>query len=95
MRQHRVAFAGTVIAIMALGGVVSAQTPRQPGEPLRSPGEVVPFQEERKGPPRSDAYRVVGKVLAVDRAKGAMDRSGVGRHAWDASGLHRSLFTRS
>ena len=73
MRQHRAAFAGTVIAIMALGGVASAQTPRQPGEPPRSPGEVVPFQEERKGPPRSDAYRVVGKVLAVDRAKGAIE----------------------
>jgi hypothetical protein len=71
-QQRRAAFAGTVFAIMALVAVVGAQ-PRTPGEPQRSPGEVVPFQEERKGPPRSDGYRIVGKVIAIDRAKGAIE----------------------
>ena len=72
-QQHRAAFAGTVVAIMALAGVAGAQAPRSPGEPLRSPGEVVPFQEERKGPPRSDVDRIVGKVVAIDRAKGSIE----------------------
>jgi hypothetical protein len=66
MRQHLVALAGALIAFAAITGAASAQAPR-------SPGEVVPFEEERKGPPRSDAYRVVGKVLAVDRTQGAME----------------------
>jgi hypothetical protein len=66
MRQHRVALAGAFIAVVAIAGTAGAQAPR-------SPGEVVPFEEERKGPPRSDAYRVVGKVLAVDRAQGAVE----------------------
>jgi len=72
-QQHRAAFAGTVIAIMALAAGAGAQAPRTPGEPQRSPGEVIPFQEERKGPPRSDADRIVGKVVAIDRAKGAIE----------------------
>ena len=71
--QHRKAVAGAIIAIMGIAGAAGAQAPRTPGDPPRSPGEVVPFEEERKGPPRSDAYRVVGKVMGVDRAQGALE----------------------
>jgi hypothetical protein len=66
MRQHRTAFAGACVAVMALAGVAGAQAPRLPGQ-------VIPFQEERTGPPRSDAYRLVGKVLRIDRAQGVVE----------------------
>jgi hypothetical protein len=66
MKQYSKAVAGTLLAVMAVAGAAVAQAPR-------SPGEVVPFEPERKGPPRSDAYRVVGKVLGIDRSGGALD----------------------
>jgi hypothetical protein len=67
MRQHRTALAGTFIVLAALASAAGAQAPRPPGG-------IVPFEDqERKGPPRSDAYRLVGQVLRIDQAEGAIE----------------------
>jgi hypothetical protein len=52
--------------MVAFGHLAIAQTPR-------TPGDIAPFLESQDLPQsRSDAHRLVGKVVAVDRTQGAV-----------------------
>ena len=72
MSHHRISARATV-AIIAVACLSIAQAPRTPAP--RTPDETPIL--DRQEPPRSksDAYRVVGKVLAVDRERGVLKLS--------------------
>jgi len=57
------------LALIAAATTVTPALAQRPATP-----EAVPFPEdlERKGPPKSDAYRLVGTVVEVDRAEGTI-----------------------
>jgi len=57
------------LALIAAATTVTPALAQRPATP-----EAVPFPEdvERKGPPKSDAYRLVGKVVEVDKAQGTI-----------------------
>lgn len=66
MRHHRL-FARTAVTMIALAHLSLAQAPR-------TPDDVTPFFDRSKEAPRSksDAHRLVGKVLEVDRERGVV-----------------------
>src|SRR3954467_7493857 len=67
---HHTSSARAALTTIALTALVLAQAPRTPDEPP-------PVFERSQDTPRSktDAYRFVGKVVAVDREKGMVTLS--------------------
>jgi hypothetical protein len=75
MRKHTAA-ALTAIALMAFAPLSSAQAPAPTPAPTPAPkdDDVTPLRERSLDAPKSksDAYRLVGKVVAIDAASGAV-----------------------
>ena len=72
MRKHTAA-ALTAIALMALAPVSFAQAPAP--TPVPKDDDLTPLRERSQDAPpksKSDAYRLVGKVVAIDAATGAV-----------------------
>ncbi len=69
MRHHTVS-ARAAVTTIALASLLLAQAPR-------TPDDVPPVFDRSQDPPRSksDAYRIVGKVLAVERDTGLVKLS--------------------
>ena len=64
----------TVSALSAVTIIVFAQVSL--AQPPRTPDDVTPLLERSQEPKsKSDAYRLVGKVVEIDRARGAVKLS--------------------
>jgi hypothetical protein len=70
------ACAAAALLLLGLTPVVTAQ-PRTPDKPGRTPDDVVPVLEAWRDEPKSksDAHRLVGKVLAIDQQRGVVKLS--------------------
>ncbi|MBM3219003.1 MAG: hypothetical protein FJZ38_10035 [Candidatus Rokubacteria bacterium] len=70
--------AGAAVTMLVLGpGPAAMAQPRTPDKPGRTPDDVVPVLEAWRDEPKSksDAHRLVGKVLAVDQQRGTVKLS--------------------